>query len=220
MRKRLIILLVTLGMAALSWMVIAPASSQAQPPPTVCNGTYWGGTFNNLVVPSWDSCVLVNSRVHGTITANPNSSLRTCAATIKGSVDSTQGYVNMDNYTEVDGSVDLNQPGTTLASGGSDSCSPEGEPSGYAAYICPRLIGGSLNITNGPDSGLDVYVGDCGSVNIHGSVRITGNRLYVEVEDAHILGSLTCLNNWPLPDVWDTTVVGPTHGTCYGNSCT
>lgn len=213
MRKRLIVLVVSVAMAALSWMVIAPASSQALPSTTVCSGTYWGGTFSNLVVPSYNSCVLYNSRVKGTITAYPNSSLRTCGADISGTVTSTQGYVNMDWYTTVGGSVSLNRPGTMLA--GLISCNTVGTESGYAAYICPKLIGGSLDVTNGPNSGMHVEMGDCGPMNIHGSVNITDNNLFVSLEDAQILGSLRCLNNDPNAAVWDTSVTGPIHGLCF-----
>jgi hypothetical protein len=212
MRSRLIILTVALATAALSWMVISPASSQAQPPPTVCNGSYWGGTFNNLVVPSGDSCTLYNSRVKGTITANPNSELRTCGAEIKGSVNTTQSYVNIDWDTTVGGSVSLNEPGTPMFN--LISCTSVGPVDGYAAYICPRLIGGSLDVTNGVNSGQEVEIGDCGPMNIHGSVNIIDNNLFVSMEDAQILGSLRCFDNDPTAEVFDSSVTGPTHGDC------
>lgn len=213
MRKRLMILLMCLAAAAISLVAFGPARGEAQPPPTYCSGSYWGGSFNNLVVASGDSCVLFNSRVRGDITVQPNGSLRTCAATINGSVHTTQAYVNMDRDTTVGGSIYLYRPGTMLFNillcGGQEGM---GE---YAAYICPRSVGGSIYVTNGPDSGKEVGLGECGPMNVHGSVTITDNNLYVEMDDASILGSLTCRNNNPNAAVFDTSVTGPVHGSCF-----
>lgn len=213
MRKRLVVLIVAVAAAALSWVVLAPAQSQAQTPPTTCNGVFYGGSVNSVVVPSGSECVLINTTVKGNVTASPNSSLRACGANIKGSVQTNEAYVNMDWYTTVGGSIWLNQTGTEMFEivpcGG-----PIGIDDGYAAYICPRNVGGSIHVTNG-DSGLEVAIGECGPMNIHGSVWITNNDQSVSLQDSNILGSLTCLNNNPPAEVWDTWVTGPVHGNCF-----
>jgi hypothetical protein len=212
MRKRLMILVMVFAAAALSWVALGSGSAQASVTPTICNNNYFGGTFANVLVPSGGSCTLNQSHVKGTITVSPNSSLRTCGADIKGSVNATQAYVNMDWFTTVAGSVDLNESGTQMF--GLVMCGGLEESSGYAAYICPRLIGGSLNVTNG-DSSLEVEIGDCGPMQINGSVRIIDNDQYVSFSNANINGSLTCRNNWPSPSIWDVYVTGPVHGYCF-----
>jgi hypothetical protein len=166
-----------------------------------------------VLVPYGASCTLNQSHVKGTITVSPNSSLRTCGTDIKGSVNANQAYVNMDWYTTIAGSLDLNESGTQIF--GILMCGGVEQGSGYAAYICPHLIGGSMNITDGDITGLEVEIGDCGPMQINGSVRIIDNNQYVSFTNANINGSLTCRNNWPTPSIWGVYVTGPVHGTCF-----
>src|ERR1700712_5541935 len=112
MRKRLMILVMVFAAAALSWVALGSASAQASQTPTICDSNLYGGTFANVLVPYGASCTLNHSHVKGTITVSPNSSLRTCGTDIKGSVNANQAYVNMDWFTTIAGSLDLNESGT------------------------------------------------------------------------------------------------------------
>lgn len=213
MRKRLMILALAVLAAALSLVAVSSARGEAQPPPTVCNGDYFGGSLTNVIVPSYDACALFGVHVKGEITVQQNAELRTCGAAINGSVHTTQAYVNMDHSTTVGGSIYLDRPGTMIFE--IESCNGDIGQGQYAAYLCPRLVGGSIYVTDGPNSMKEVEIGDCGSMNIHGSVTITDNNLPVTLEESSILGSLTCRNNNPPAEVFDTWVTGPVHGQCF-----
>jgi hypothetical protein len=221
MRRRIGLVIGVAVAMLLALVGIGTASSSATPAPTAlttCNGTYDGVTFNALIVPAWGSCIISNSVVHGSVTVNKNAEFDACDVTVAGSVGATQAYVNIDNSSWIGGSITLNQPGSPLSVGGSP-CTEKGTYD-YSSYICPHYVGGSVNVTNAPyNSYLEVSIGECGAMTIHGGVLIQNNRQLVEIEDATIVGSLLCLNNWPQAQAWDVTVGGARVG-CYGNTCT
>ena len=221
MRRRI---LVVLGVAAATLLALVgagAASSSANPsstPLTTCNGTYDGVTFGALIVPSWGSCKVSNSTVAGSVTVNKGAEFDACDVTVGGSVGATQAYVNIDNTSWIGGSITLNQPGSTLSAGGSP-CTEKGTYD-YSAYICPHYVGGSVNVLSAPyNDYLEVSIGECGHMAIHGGVLIQNNKQLVELDDATITGSLTCLNNWPMPEVDNDVTVGGSRIGCYSNTC-
>ena len=133
-------------------------------------------TFGAVIVQPWHVCRSSNSTITGSVTVKPNAAFETCDDLIKGSVNATQAYVNIDNGTEVDGSITLLKPGTELAAG-DRICDTKGTTSAYSSYLCPNYIGGNLNIQHGPPGVQnETEVGDCGWVEIHGSFTISDNR--------------------------------------------
>jgi hypothetical protein len=194
---------------------VGSASSPA--PLTTCNGTYDGVTFSSLTVPAGGSCIISDSTVKGAVKVNKNAEFDACDVTVVGSVNATRAYVNIDNASWIGGSILLDQPGSPISLGGSP-CSTGGSYD-YSAYICPHYVGGAITVANAPyNDDLEVSIGECGWMTIHGSVTIQNNKQWVEIEDATILGSLVCLNNWPTATAWDVTVRGARVG-CYGNTC-
>lgn len=204
MLKRIAIVLAVVAGSLVTFAATATSSNAAT---ANCSGTYSNTTFGSVVVQSGNICVVSNSTITGSVTVKPNAAFETCNDLIKGSVNATQAYLNIDNGTEIDGSLTLNKPGTNLGGGGTRICNDKG-PSGYSSYICPNYIGGNLNIQNGPRYGDEVEVGDCGWVTIHGSFTISGNRLPVSAGAFDTGGSLVCLNNQPDPEIWYPFHVG------------
>jgi hypothetical protein len=202
MLKRILVVM-ALAATALVGTAITAASSNAAS--ANCTSTINNSTLAAVIVPSGASCFINNSTVTGSVTVNKNASFETCNDLIKGSVNATSAYVNIDRDTEVDGSITLNKPGIALAAG--EGCDNRGT-SAYSSYICPNYIGGNLNIQNGPSWGNPTEVGDCGWVTIHGSFTISGNRLLVEAGDFSTGGSLVCVNNWPQPEFFPLFYVG------------
>jgi hypothetical protein len=212
MLKRILIV-VALAATALVGTAITAASSNAAS--ANCTTTINNATLAAVIVPAGANCFINNSTVTGSVTVNKNALFETCNDLIKGSVNATEAYVNIDNGTEVDGSITLNKPGRHLSLG--QGCTrPEG-PSSYSSYICPNYIGGNLNIQNGPSWGYSTEVGDCGPVEIHGSFTISGNRLLVEAGNFSTGGSLVCVNNWPQPEFFGWLTVGSQIIGCYVN---
>ena len=194
MLKRIAIILAVLAGSLVAFGVTASASNASAPN---CTGYVSYTTLGSVVVPSGNYCEINSSTVTGSITVKPNASLVMCNDLVKGSINATQAYVNIDNNTEVDGSITLNKPGIPFIPSG--LC---GERGSYSAtsYVCPNYIGGNLNIQNGPWNYLSLEVGDCGWVDIHGSFTISGNRQLVEAGYFNVDGSLVCLNNHPAPE--------------------
>jgi hypothetical protein len=149
--------------------------------------------------------------VIGSVTVNKNAEFDACNVTVGGSVGATQAYVNIDNSSSIGGSLTLTQPGSTLSVGGSP-CTEKGSYE-YSAYVCPHYVGGSVNVRNAPyNEYLEVSIGECGGMSIHGSVNVQGNRQYVEIDDANIVGALVCTNNWPPAEAFDVSVGGAVIG--------
>jgi hypothetical protein len=210
MRTRIAVVVGVALAAMLALFGVTASASNATPAaPTAltCSGTYSNVTVSAVTVPAWASCIITNSTVTGSVTVNPTAEFDACNDYIGGSVNATQAYTNIDNKTSIAGSLNLNKPGATISIGGSP-CTEKG-PSAYSAYVCPYYVGGSINVLNAPWSNyLWVSIGDCGDVSVHGSVTIQGNRQYVEIEDATIVGALLCINNWPPAQAYDVTVGG------------
>lgn len=222
MRRRIGFVLGVAVAVLVALVGVGAASSSANPSPaplTTCDGYYTGVTFSSLTVPSWASCKVVDSTVTGSVTVNKGAEFDACHVTVGGSVGATQAYVNIDNSSWIGGSITLSQPGSTLSAGGSP-CTQKGIYN-YSGYICPHYVGGSVNVLSAPyNSYLEVSIGECGHMAIHGSVTIKNNNQLVELENATITGSLVCLNNWPMPVVDSDVWVGGARVGCYSNSCT
>ncbi|HEV7193478.1 MAG TPA: hypothetical protein VGN35_09755 [Jatrophihabitantaceae bacterium] len=210
MLKRIAIVLAVVAGSLVGAAFTAASSNAAT---ANCSGNYNNDTFGSVIVQPWTICRISNSTITGSVTVKPNAAFETCNDLIKGSVNATQAYVNIDNRTEVDGSITLLNPGTQL-SGGNNNCSTDG-PSGYSSYLCPHYIGGNLNIQNTAKYKNYTEVGDCGWVNIHGSFTISDNKSLVEAGEFSTGGSLVCLNNWPQPEFFPVIYVGSQNIGCY-----
>ncbi len=205
MSKRIAIALATAAAAALSFFVIAPAASAQEP--LNCDGFYNGGTYTAVTVQAGADCELEGVTVLGSVVVNRNANFTTCDTSIAGSVTATKSYVNMDNSSEVGGSITLNQPGVLMYE--LDTlCMTEYGSSEYASYLCPHYVGGSINVLKAPNWWLEVAIGDCGPMQIGGSVNIQHNRESVYIEDATIVGALICVDNHPPASAYDVSVGG------------
>jgi hypothetical protein len=205
MSKRIVLVLAAVAAAVVSFLVGTPgASAQA---PLTCDGTYSGGTYTAVTVRAGDSCELSNVTVLGSVVVNKNANFTTCDTSIAGSVNATKAYVNMDNSSEVGGSITLTQPGVVMYE--LDTlCMTEYGSSAYASYLCPHYVGGSINVLKAPNWWLELAIGDCGEMQIGGSVNIEHNREFVYIEDATVVGALICVDNNPPAAAYDTSVGG------------
>jgi hypothetical protein len=217
MRKRIAFVLGVALAMMLALTAVGASVSNASSSLTTCNGTYDGVTFSSLTVPAGGSCIISDSTVRGGVRVNKNAEFDACDVTVAGGVNATQAYVNIDNTSWIGGGILLDQPGSPLSGGGSP-CTERGSYD-YSAYICPHYVGGGITVQNAPyNDDLEVSIGECGYMTIHGAVMIVNNKQWVEIEDATIIGSLVCLNNWPDATAWNVTVTGARIG-CYGNTC-
>jgi hypothetical protein len=225
-------LLALAGVAVLAGVIIAVVSQSgsASAATANCTSSYTHRTFSSINVPPGAECALQSSTVNGTIRVSPNASLYVCGTTVTGSLDAEQAYVNVDHWSKIYGSVTLDQPGVEEVYGElncgntcdvrSSTASPACEESGpadYSSVLCPKSIGGSLDITNAPYWANEISVGECGGINPIGSVDIIGNRAQVDLGNSQINGSLRCLNNDPDPDVYNTRINGSVHGDCFND---
>ncbi len=235
MRKTLL-LLVALAAAALSWVIISPATSQAAPSALTCsNTTVVGGTYTTVTVPANRFCGLLGTTVIGSVKVNRNGDFETCNSSIGGSLNATAAYVNVDHGTNIGGAVTLERPGSSNVVGTvSQGCittdlRPAGiHPNyvGYASLICSANIGGSVTVMSGANTWQEVQIGGCVtqiiplvkpnivtySTTIGGSVNFVANRLYVELNSSYVYGGLACIDNHPSAQAYDSFITGATVG--------
>lgn len=205
MSKRIAFALAATGALILSFFVIAPAASGVSP--LICDTEISGGTYTAVTVPAGDNCKLSNATVTGGVIVNKNAEFDSCDNAISGSVTATKSYVNIDNDTTIGGSLTLTTPGLAEVFGGSP-CSEKGLYD-YSSYVCPSYVGGSVNVLKAPNrSSLEVSIGECGDMQIDGSVNVQHNREFVAVDNSTIVGSLICVDNNPFAQAANVTVGG------------
>ncbi len=134
--RKFLALTVALAAAALSWLVLAPASHASTP--GNCSGSYSGTAFTTIIVAPNSFCEISNSSVLGAVIVNKNASFYTCNSTIGGSLTATQAYVNIDNGTSIKGAITLTKPGSSGLVG-QGTCSEKGI-SEYSSILCPWYV--------------------------------------------------------------------------------
>lgn len=198
--RRVIAVLAALAAALVSVMIVGSTSAQAAS--LTCTGINFNQHFSSVIVPPGSECLLAGSTVSGGVTVSTNAALIMCDTAVGGSLSATQAYLNVDPLSSIGGSVSINKPGATQLVGTVNQfCeeTPELQPNFvvYNTLLCPWYIGGSVNLSNAQSSSNENTIG-CGPwMQIGGPVMIVNNYQPVEIGDAVINGTLTCVNNHP-----------------------
>jgi hypothetical protein len=208
--KRISLLAALALVAGLFVINVQPSNALTHNDP-YCTGTHEGGTFNQVIVPSGEECILDGVTLLGGATAYPDSSLIVCNSTINGWLRGNRAYINVDNDTVIYGGVDIIPPAGTIEYEGvrESACGDNNEceyqeceyqtltQSSSAGVLCPYKVGGPTNIHNGGPNSLTFDIGSCGHVYFKMGVNITYNNLPVYIQNSTIKGNLMCYYNNP-----------------------
>jgi hypothetical protein len=210
MRKSLLPLL---GVSA-TLLVLAPAASADDTP---CVGFMPPATYDNLVVPEGQFCVLSNSLVRGNIKALPNSDLFADSNEIRGNVEG-------DKARQIQVTDSPITPAPSIVRGNVQAT----EGNTHAIVCGTELPGGNIEIQKfGPSSfiaiGDDVLCSTLGGGNTlaKGSIKVEENVIGgpgLGIDNNTVGQNLQVLNN---TGSGNKTVNGNTGGgdlQCFGNS--
>lgn len=170
--------------AAAASPLLGLAATPAWAEERVCRGTIRAATVDNLRVPEYASCVLLGTRVKGTITVGYGATLRAEDVIVIGNVQAENArIVRVLEGSRIGGSVQIVQGGAATVS---DS----------------RIQGDILYDTN--SSSLRVLRNVVG-----GSIQVFQNAGGVEIRRNTVDGNLQCKSNSPAP-IGASNVVGGT----------
>jgi hypothetical protein len=177
--KRILKELVTIVLAApLVLLPAAPASAEER----VCRGTIGAITVDNLRVPDYGNCVLLGTRVKGTIKVEWMATLRAEDIVVIGNVQAENAKnVRVLDGSRVGGSVQVKQGGAATVS--------DSRIEGDIQYDANSLL---LRVLRN---------------RVGGSVQVFQNMGGVEIRRNTINGNLQCKENTPAP-VGGRNVVG------------
>jgi hypothetical protein len=211
------------ALAAAGCLAAAPsgALADAGAPALVCNGTYAGGTYGNVVVPPNGICSLSDATVlgniavldSGTLNLNPGT---TPNSTVYGDISGAPGS-NIDTGTgwTVDGTIATEQANILGVTGGTThSIRADGTQD---VFISGTTIDGDVAASGTQSYGVigqnPVLTGNVAITGtaagaafnldnqlVDGSVYVLANQTQVEVYFNTIRHNLVCLGNNPPPD--------------------
>lgn len=172
---------IRLGAALVApWVLLAAPAALAEE--RVCRGTIRAVTVDNLRVPDYASCVLLGTRVKGTIKVELQASLRAEDVVVIGNVQAENSKsVRVLEGSRVGGSVQVKQGG--------------------AATVSDTRVDGDIQ-----------YDSNTGALRalrnrVGGSIQVFQNSGGVEIRRNTIDGNLQCKSNAPRP-VGGGNVVG------------
>ena len=171
-------LLATALAASILLLPAAPASAEER----VCRGTIRATTVDNLRVPDYASCVLLGTRVKGTVKVELQASLRAEDVVVIGNVQAENAKnVRVLDGSRIGGSVQVKQGG--------------------AATVSDSRVEGDIQYDSNtsPLRALRNRVG--------GSIQVFQNSGGVEIRRNTIDGNLQCKSNTPRP-VGGNNIVG------------
>jgi len=165
---------------AAPWLLLAAAPASAEE--RICRGTIGATTVDNVRVPDYASCVLLGTRVKGTIKVELEATLRAEDVVVIGNVQAENARsVRVMDGSRVGGSVQVKQGG--------------------AATVSDSRIDGDIQYDSNtsPLRALRNTVG--------GSIQVYQNAGGVEIRRNTIDGNLQCKANSPRP-VGGNNIVG------------
>jgi hypothetical protein len=183
MRRLLVLAAAVLTIGGLASVARAEASPQISGP--TCAGNFTNATFNQLQVPSNAICRIINTTVNGGVSVSPGGAFETCNSTIKGWLIVDQGYVKIDNATQLLGGARITPPPTSMLSQAGTVACGQGESSLYSGIFCPRTLGGPLTVVNGGPTNLEFEIGGCGTINASNSITVTNNNVPIEIHNVN-----------------------------------
>jgi len=172
---------------ATPWLALA--SSPAMAEERVCRGTIRATTVDNLRVPDYASCVLLGTRVKGTIKVELQASLRAEDVVVIGNVQAENAKnVRVMDGSRIGGSVQVKQGG--------------------AATVSDSRVEGDIQYDSNtsPLRALRNRVG--------GSIQVFQNSGGVEIRRNTVDGNLQCKSNTPRPVGGNNTVGGNKEDQC------
>ncbi len=204
-RSRALVALVTLAALGFGTATAEAAS------PTPCSGTVSSANLHyDVVVPSGQTCVLVESTVTGNVVVSAGATLVVRGSSITGSVRSNYGAVSLEpdehgSPTTISGSLQAvgGGPVTLLSAKVDGSASISHEPAGSSPNtVCSSTIGGNMTVRGNYTQSI---VGDPSACGADAGNQITGNLRLVSntadgspavlVSDNTVGGNLQCRNN-------------------------
>jgi hypothetical protein len=217
---------------------LEPAGSLADQtaPNLVCNGTYTGGTYGDVVVPSNDNCDISNATILGNVVAENGATLNldySTSAVVRGDVLTLSNTVfyPSDGWT-IDGTTTANRAEWVVIDGGTTHDVVSNASSNFYLYDTTTVhgsvvanrtqeygeiasgypISGNVEI-NGSVGGSFAVIGQ----EIDGNLVLTDNHVETTVFENTIHQNLVCLGKNPPPNDGDgcgNYVMGREVGQC------
>jgi hypothetical protein len=163
-----------LAMATLVSPLLLLSAAPVSAEETDCRGTIRAATVDNLRVPQYESCVLLGTRVKGTVKVELGASLRAEDVLVVGNVQGENAKsVRVLDGSRVGGSVQVKQGGGAVVSDSRIEGDIQYDANTAKLYALRNIVGGS--------------------------VQVFQNRGGVEIRRNRIDGNLQCKENAPRP---------------------
>jgi hypothetical protein len=134
-----------LAVAALATPFLLLSATPASAEERVCRGTIGAKTVDNLRVPQYASCVLLGTRVKGTIKVEWNATLRAEDVVVIGNVQAENAKnVRVLDGSRVGGSVQVKQGGAATVSDSRIEGDIQYDSNSAKLYVLRNRVGGSV----------------------------------------------------------------------------
>jgi hypothetical protein len=135
------------AVSALAAPLLALATTSAAAEERVCRGTIGATTVDNLRVPDYARCVLLGTRVKGTIKVEFNAILRAEDVLVIGNVQAENArFVRVLDGSRVGGSVQVKQGGGANVSDSRVEGDVQYDSNSAALYVLRNRVGGSVQV--------------------------------------------------------------------------
>ena len=129
--------------APLMLLAATPAAAEER----VCRGTIRATTVDNLRVPDYASCVLLGTRVKGTVKVEFNATLRAEDVVVIGNVQAENAKnVRVLDGSRVGGSVQVKQGGAANVSDSRVEGDIQYDSNSAKLYVMRNRVGGSVQV--------------------------------------------------------------------------
>jgi hypothetical protein len=142
-------------------------SQAAAAPPFMCNGTFSGATYQDVIVPAGDMCSLFDTRITGNVTVQKGATF------------------GVDNHTSQDTTIAGNIIADHCAAVNLDTL--EGDINPLGGILGRIVVGGDVIITN--------CTSGASGADIGGNVKCDNNRASCGFRGAAIGGNVDCSGN-------------------------
>jgi hypothetical protein len=173
---------------ALTTLALMATASTAGASTFTCNGTFTGGTYDSVSVPSNGSCTLIDATVAGSVTVKPKAYFEADSTDVGGRI---YGLLAQTVYIH-DGSIlggGISTVGTAQVLA-FDSSVTDGSirvlltsPSGGQVNVCGMTVSQDVTVLF---SGTDILIGDplavdCAGNNVGRDIDVVANHVTIEL---------------------------------------
>lgn len=216
----------------------AAASANASGPNLVCNSTYTGGTYANVLVPPNGNCDISNATILGNVVAQNGATLdldNSTSAVVRGDILTSSNTVfYLSPGWTVDGTLTANGAEWVVIDGGTthevvsnasanfylyDETTVHGDvvanrTQSYGEIASEDPITGNVAINGSVGDGNFAVIGQ----DIGGNLLVTNNHVETDFFENTIHQNLVCTGNNPPPsdDGFGNYVMGRQMGQCAG----